>query len=184
MRVITGKARGMRLKSFEGRDVRPTTDRVKEAIFSAVQFYIDNSNVLDLFAGTGQLGIEALSRGAKNVTFVDNSTNSINLVKSNLTTTKFNDLNVQIYNEESLSFLERCSDKFDIVFLDPPYRKGIIIECLNRLSKSLNDSAFVFCEHEKELILPETIDGLQFSKTYKFGKIYISLYRFYNEVNV
>ena len=121
MRVITGTARGRVLRTLEGEDVRPTTDRVKEAVFSIIQFEIEGRRVLDLFAGSGQLGIEALSRGAASATFVDMSKDSLSAVKYNLEHTKLGD-NAKVVQTDALSFLKLTKDKFDIVFLDPPMR--------------------------------------------------------------
>ena len=123
MRVITGTARGRVLKTLEGEDVRPTTDRVKEAVFSIIQFEIEGRRVLDLFAGSGQLGIEALSRGAASATFVDMSKDSLSAVKYNLEHTKLGD-NAKVVQTDALSFLKLTKDKFDIVFLDPPYARA------------------------------------------------------------
>lgn len=175
MRVITGSARGRKLITLEGNDVRPTTDRVKEAIFSSIQFEIEDSIVLDLFAGSGQLGIEALSRGAKMAVFVDNSKKSLEIVKKNLDITGFNDKS-EIYNMNSSDFLKITNQKFDFVFLDPPYNKGILAKILPQLEKKLNYQGKIFCEHEQNLVMPEEIHGLSLKKTYKYGKIKVSLY--------
>lgn len=175
MRVITGSARGRKLITLEGNDVRPTTDKVKEAMFSSIQFEIEGAAVLDLFAGSGQLGIEALSRGAKNAVFVDNSKKSLEIVKKNLDITGFTDRS-EIYNMNSSDFLKITDRKFDFMFLDPPYNKGILAEILPQLSKKLNSDGKIFCEHEQNLVMPEEIQGLRLKKTYKYGKINVSLY--------
>lgn len=175
MRVITGSARGRKLITLEGNDVRPTTDRVKEAIFSSIQFETEGSVVLDLFAGSGQLGIEALSRGAKTAVFVDNSKKSLEIVKKNLDITGFID-KAEMYNMNSSDFLKITDRKFDFIFLDPPYNKGILAEILPQLSKNLNYNGKIFCEHEQNLVMPEEIQGLCLKKTYKYGKIKVSLY--------
>ncbi len=178
MRVITGSARGTRLKSFEGDSVRPTTDKVKEAIFSSIHFVIEGSKVLDLFAGTGQLGIEALSRGAMTAYFIDSSKESLRLVEQNLVLSKLKSSDVKVINEDSILFLKTNTEKFDFVFVDPPYRKGIVLQVLENIENSLNENAYIFCEHEKELELPEIFGDLTLKKTYKYGKIYVSLYRY------
>lgn len=175
MRVITGSARGRKLITLEGNDVRPTTDRVKEAMFSAIQFEIEESAVLDLFAGSGQLGIEALSRGARTAVFVDNSKKSLEVVKKNIESTGFMD-KTEIYNMNSSDFLKITSQKFDFIFLDPPYNKGIPAEILPQLSKVLNSNGKVLCEHEQNLQFSEEISGLRLKKTYKYGKIRVSLF--------
>ena len=126
MRVITGSAKGRRLFTLEGDDVRPTTDKVKEAIFSIIHFDIDGSAVLDLFSGSGQLGIEALSRGAKHCTFVDMARESVKVTTENVKNTGFSE-KASILNTDSIGYLKTCRLTFDIALLDPPYRKGLII---------------------------------------------------------
>lgn len=175
MRVITGSARGRKLITLEGNDVRPTTDRVKEAMFSSIQFETEGAVVLDLFAGSGQLGIEALSRGAKTAVFVDYSKKSLEIVKKNLDITGFTD-KAEMYNMNSSDFLKITDRKFDFIFLDPPYNKGILAEILPQLSKNINSDGKIFCEHEQNLVMPEEIQGLSLKKTYKYGKIRVSLY--------
>ena len=118
MRIITGIARGKRLETLEGNDVRPTPERVKEALFSIIQFQIEGRRVLDLFAGSGQLGIEALSRGAKQAVFVDASKKSLDVVRRNLEHSGLQDY-AQVHQMDFESFLMREQGKFDLVFLDP-----------------------------------------------------------------
>ena len=175
MRVITGKAKGRKLKSLEGNDVRPTTDKVKEAIFSAIQFEIEGAKVLDLFAGSGQLGIEALSRGAGHVMFVDKAKASCDVVYENLKMTgMLKEANVATM--DSIDFLKSTSKNFDIAFLDPPYRNGLLEKAMPLLAEKINDSGKVICEHEKELVLPEKFGKLRLKKVYRYGKISVSLY--------
>ena len=121
MRVITGKCRGRKLLEPVGKDVRPTTDQVKEALFNIIQFDVEGRKVLDLFAGTGQLGIEALSRGAAECVFVDSSRDSVRLVQENL---RRCGLTARVVQCDSLGFL-RSGEKFDLVFIDPPYGSGL-----------------------------------------------------------
>ncbi len=180
MRVITGIARGKRLKTLDGADVRPTTDRVKESIFSIIHFDIEGSDVLDLFCGSGQLGIEALSRGASHTMFVDNSRNSIEVTKENLTSTGLMQ-NARIANMDSIDFLRGTKSTFDIALLDPPYNKGILEVALPLLEKIMNDGGIVLCEHECKLELDENIGRLKLAKTYKYGKISLSLYKIEGE---
>ena len=125
MRVITGTARGRKLEQLIGDDVRPTTDRVKEAVFSIIQFNIEGRRFLDLFAGSGQMGIEALSRGAKEAVFVDNRKESVEIIKRNLKSTKL-DENAKVIPMDSNSYLNVNSEKFDFVFIDPPYETGLL----------------------------------------------------------
>ena len=180
MRVITGIARGKRLKTLEGADVRPTTDRVKESIFSIIQFDIEGSNVLDLFCGSGQLGIEALSRGASHVAFVDKSKRSIEVTKENLTSTELMS-KARIVNMDSIDFIKTTNSTFDIAILDPPYNNGILEATLPLLEKLMNDNGIVLCEHEYKLELKEKIGRLKLFKTYKYGKISLSLYKIKGE---
>ena len=129
MRVITGIARGRKLETLPGEDVtRPTTESVKEAVFSMIQFEIEDKNVLDLFAGSGQLGIEALSRGAKKCTFVENNKQAYNVIENNIKHCKL-EQSARIVMSDACAFLSR-RDSFDIAFLDPPYKQGIIEKCL------------------------------------------------------
>ncbi len=174
MRVITGSARGKRLKTLEGIDVRPTTDRVKESIFSIIHFDLEGATVLDLFAGSGQLGIEALSRGAKFATFVDSSRSSIEVTKENLLSTGLM-TNARIASMDSVDFLKGTKSTYDIALLDPPYHKGILLSALPLLEKIMNPGGIVICEHEKELTLPDNIERLEKIKSYNYGKITLSL---------
>lgn len=168
MRVITGSARGKRLKTLEGEDVRPTTDKVKEAIFSIIQFDLPEAKVLDLFAGSGQLGIEALSRGAKSCVFVDKNRQAINIIKENVESCGFSDFS-RILNADSADYLKNCPD-FDIALLDPPYSNGILNDILPLLEKRISDGGTVVCEHEGGLSLPEEFGKLKKAREYSYGK--------------
>ncbi len=177
MRVITGKARGMKLKSLEGTElIRPTADMVKEAMFSIVQFDIEDAVVLDLFAGSGQLGIEALSRGAKKVYFVDSSPTAITVVKENLAHTKLEE-DAVIVNMPNSAFLRSAKEKIDIALLDPPYGKKLIQRSLPALTEIMSSDGIIICEHETECRLPEEENGFVISKTHKYGKIALTVYR-------
>ncbi len=176
MRVITGTAKGIHLKTLEGLDVRPTTDRVKEGMFSSIQFDISGSTVLDLFAGSGQLGIEALSRGAKQAVFVDHSPQAIRVIRENLKKTGLQG-RAQVYQKESEHFFTLCPDAcFDFIFLDPPYRKDILQKILPDLIKKMKKNGKIICEHEKDLEMPEKFLDLQLQKHYFYGKIVVSVY--------
>ena len=120
MRVISGKARGVTLKTPDGNQTRPTADRVKEALFSIIQFDLPGAKILDLFAGSGQLGIEALSRGADSALFIDASDKACALVKENLRRTKLTE-QAEVIRSDYLSYLKNCRKKFNIIILDPPY---------------------------------------------------------------
>ncbi|MFA5658520.1 MAG: 16S rRNA (guanine(966)-N(2))-methyltransferase RsmD [Oscillospiraceae bacterium] len=175
MRVISGVVRGKKLKALEGLDTRPTSDRVKEAIFSIIQFDLPEASVLDLFGGSGQLGIEALSRGAKKVTFVDSSKAACDIITENLKLTGFLDM-AKVVNISSDDFLKSTKGGFDIVFLDPPYKKAIIESTLPLLGRSMNIGGIIICEHEAGLELPEKAGQLSLVKKYKYGRISLTRY--------
>lgn len=175
MRVITGSARGTKLKTLEGNDVRPTSDKVKEAIFSIIQFDVPGASVLDLFAGSGQLGIEALSRGAAHCVFVDKSSASVSAVRENVEKTGFVKSS-RILNMDSIDYLRTAKSGLDIALLDPPYRNGLIEEALPLLCAKMNDGAIAVCEHETELVLPDEIAEFKVMKRYKYGNISVTTY--------
>jgi 16S rRNA (guanine(966)-N(2))-methyltransferase RsmD len=154
--------------------VRPTTDMVKEAIFSILQFDIPGRRVLDLFAGTGQLGIEALSRGAAECVFVDNSTQSLNLVRKNLELCQFTG---QVVRSDALSYLAHCG-KFDVVLLDPPYHDGLYNNLLKNLFTFdiLNDGGIILVESMRGEPMPEAVSPYEKGKTYNYGKISLTVY--------
>lgn len=176
MRVITGSARGRRLRSPEGRDVRPTADKVKEAVFSVVQFDIEGSAALDLFSGSGQLGIEALSRGARSCVFVDSSRVSVDITKENIAAAGFKDSS-SVVTADSIGYLRMCRNTFDLAFLDPPYGKGLIEQALPLLCGHMSERGIIVCEHENGLELPETAGSLTKSRTYKYGRTEVTVYR-------
>ena len=178
MRVITGSARGVRLKTPEGLKTRPTSDRVKEAVFSVIQFEIEGSRFLDLFAGTGQMGIEALSRGAASAVFVDGWKDACQLVRENLRLTRLSD-KAKVVNSDYLSYLQSCREKFDIVFLDPPYAEIFLENALNKISEIdiLSDRGIIICERPAEKQLDLEISGLQRCKDYRYGKTWVTVFR-------
>lgn len=176
MRVITGSAKGMKLVTAEGRDVRPTAEKVKEAMFSIVQFELEGAVVLDLFAGSGQLGIEALSRGAAMAYFADSSAASITLVRENLRHTRLEDRAV-VKNMPNTAFLRAAAETFDIAFIDPPYGKNLIRRTLPALTEKMAENGIIICEHERGCSLPEEENGFRVSRTYNYGKTGITVYR-------
>ena len=176
MRVITGTARGCRLETLAGEATRPTTDKVKEAIFSAIQFDLPYKKVLDLFAGSGQLGIEALSRGASSCVFVDQNKKAVEIIRRNLQTTRLAD-KAQVATTDALGFLSRTNEKFDVVFLDPPYASSLLLSALNACADKLNNGGFIICESDDGTELPETIGTLSVHRTYQYGRIHITIYR-------
>lgn len=175
MRVIAGSLKGRKLQTLEGIDIRPTTDKVKEAIFSAVQFDLYGAVVLDLFSGSGQIGIEALSRGAKKAVFVDISARSLNVTRSNIATMNLEN-NAVCYQIDSCDFLKTDKENYNIIFLDPPYGKGIIEEVLPLLPERLIDGGKIICEHEESCVLPDSIGILNVKKRYSYGKINVTIY--------
>lgn len=176
MRVITGIAKGKRLKTLEGLDTRPTTDRVKEGIFNIIQFDLPASKVLDLFAGSGQIGIEALSRGASYCVFNDQNRQAQQIIKDNLINTGLYKSS-RVISMDAKAYLNSTKEEFDIVFLDPPYNKGILQEILPIVAKKMTDRGIIICEHEKNEELPEKILDFDLKKQYKYGKIMVSVYK-------
>lgn len=178
MRVITGKARGVNLKTPEGLATRPTADRVKEALFSVIHFDVPNARVLDLFGGTGQLGIEALSRGARSAVFVDAGEPACKLIRENLRRTKL-ESQASVVRADYLDYLHRCRETFDIIFLDPPYAEVFLensIKCITEID-ILQSGGIIVCERPLGKDLPWEYLGFTRSKDYKYGKTLITLYR-------
>ena len=174
MRVITGTARGRKLKTPEGMDIRPTTDNVKESIFNILQFDIEGRRVLDLFAGTGQLGIECLSRGAREAVFVDSSRDAVKIIKDNLKTCGFS---APVMQMDAQSFLRSCG-QFDLILIYPPYDSGLyegILETINSVD-ILSDGGIIMCESRREKPLPEMNAPYRKVKEYNYGKVKLCLY--------
>ena len=178
MRVIAGKAKGINLKTPEGLATRPTADRVKEALFSIIQFDLPETSVLDLFGGTGQLGIEALSRGAKKAVFVDEGDAACKLIKENLKRTKLEN-QATVIRGDYLTYLRSCREKFQIIFLDPPYAEVFLETALNKISEIdiLQSGGIIVAERPFGKDLPVELEGFTRSKDYKYGKILLTLYR-------
>lgn len=178
MRVITGKARGVQLKTPDGMLTRPTADRVKEALFSIINFEIPDADVLDLFGGTGQLGIEALSRGAKSAVFVDSREDACKLIRENLKRTKL-EKESKVIRSDYLDYLKRCRESFDIILLDPPYAEVFLENALKRITEIdiLRTNGIIVTERPLEKELPWEFEGYTRSKDYKYGKILLTIYR-------
>ena len=176
MRVITGQARGRRLISPEGYDVRPTTDKVKESLFNIIQFRLDGACVLDLFAGSGQLGIEALSRGADRAVFVDSSRKSLDVVRKNIELCRFT-AQAQTFLLDAAAFLRTTKEKFDIVILDPPYHKNLCVSALELLGDAVNDDCVVICETQSDEELPESVGNFIIDRVYSYSSIKLTAYR-------
>lgn len=178
MRVIAGKARGTVLKTPDGRQTRPTADRVKEAMFSIIQFDLPGARVLDLFGGTGQLGIEALSRGAAHAVFVDQSDSACRLIKENLSKAKL-EACAKIIKNDYENYLKTSKESFDIILLDPPYAEVFLEKCLNLISEIdiLHSGGIIVCERPLEKELSLDFEGFNRSKDYKYGNTLLTIYR-------
>ncbi len=176
MRVITGLARGKKLNTLEGSDLRPTGARVKEGLFSAIQFDIEGRRVLDLFAGCGQLGIEALSRGALHSVFCDESANAVSVIKQNLKTCGLED-KATVQRTDFASYLSYCRAKFDIVFIDPPYHKGLYNKALELTAPVVSDFGMIICEHPTNVEIPEDVKDFSAVKSYKYGNVLVTIYK-------
>ena len=176
MRVITGSARGRRLETLDGEDVRPTTDRIKEAVFSIIQFETEGRVFLDLFAGSGQMGIEALSRGAKQAYFVDSAKKSVDTVKRNLKATRL-EADAKVYQTDFRSFLSMQPVKADVAFLDPPYRTGVLQEALALTAPHMRETGVMIAENPLGEPLAEAYGDFVRVRQYRYGKIQITTYR-------
>ena len=176
MRVVTGTAKGCRLETLEGMDTRPTGERVKEGLFSAISFEIEGRRVLDLFAGSGQMGIEALSRGARSCVFVDRNRQAAEVIRRNLQATKLQ-VGGQVICRDSVEYLTHTVQQFDLVFLDPPYASELLIPCLQRLSGKVAAGGTVVCESDRQTELPQTVGTLSLYRSYQYGRVIVRLYR-------
>lgn len=178
MRVITGTARGRKLKEPTGMETRPTIDRVKEALFSVIQFEIEGRRVLDLFGGTGQLGIEALSRGADYCTFVDVYKDAAAIIRENLEITRLEAL-ATVRQDDYLAFLTRSREKFDLIFLDPPYGSGMLEKAMETITTidNVTENGIIVCENGSNSGWPVVSEPYRLQKEYQYGKIRIALYR-------
>ena len=176
MRVITGTARGRRLKELQGMETRPTTDKVKESLFSIIQFDIEGRRVLDLFAGTGQLGIEALSRGAAEAVFVDRRPDAVRLVQENLALCGFTD-RARVKSGDALAYL-KSGEKFDLIFLDPPYEAGLLEPALAHIARFdiLAPHGIIVAEHPTGRTTPALAPPYRVHRTYRYGKIALTVY--------
>jgi 16S rRNA (guanine(966)-N(2))-methyltransferase RsmD len=173
MRIVSGKYRGMKLAEFEGRDVRPTADRVKESLFNILSGDIVGAKVLDLFCGSGNLGIECLSRGASEVYFNDISKESIALLNKNLA--RMRDEKFFVSNLDFAVCLDRYRQKFDLIFIDPPYKLEAGAEALKIIgSKGLLDGIAVY---ERDRAFEGSVEGLELFDERKYGKTYLSFFK-------
>ncbi len=176
MRIITGSKRGKKLITLEGEQVRPTTDRVKESLFNILQFQLEGRRFLDLFAGSGQIGLEALSRGAVLCVFVDASKESVRVVEKNVQSTGMGD-RAKVVGSDFAAYLSGCRERFDIAFLDPPYHSGLLERALLLTAQRMNPGGVILCEHPKDETLPETAGEFELFRSYRYGKIMLTSYQ-------
>ena len=176
MHVITGTARGRRLKELEGMETRPTTGKVKESIFSIIQFDIEGRRVLDLFAGTGQLGIEALSRGAASCVFCDQRKDAVQLVRDNLAVCQLGD-RATVRQGDSIAYL-KSGEKFDIIFLDPPYASGLLQQAMEEIIAFdiCRPHGIIIAESTEDAVLPAVEAPYSLYREYHYGKIKLTVY--------
>ena len=177
MRIITGKAKGIRLRTLEGDATRPTAERVKEAIFSMLQMDIEGREVLDMFSGSGQMGLEALSRGASSAVMLDRSPAAIKIITENAEKTKLRTL-CEIKKEDYSDYIRKnCGKQFDIVFIDPPYSSGFYTTALSLLLQNdmLKPTSLVICESGDPDVCEEVIDKYSVIKQVRYGNIFVTL---------
>ncbi len=176
MRVITGSARGRMLKELEGMETRPTTGKVKESLFSILQFDIEGRRILDLFAGTGQLGIEALSRGARECVFVDARKDAVALIRDNLKVCDLTD-KARVHQGDAMAYL-KSGEKFDIIFLDPPYASGLLEKSLFAVTEFdiCREHGIIVAESDAQTVLPEVSAPYTLYREYRYGKIKLTVY--------
>lgn len=179
MRIITGSARGTRLKSVDGLDTRPTSDQVKESLFSIIQFDIEGRRVLELFAGTGQLALEALSRGAESAVMVDNSAAAVAVMRANAEATKLADKAVALQQDYKAYLQSAPKRRFQLVILDPPYREGYLKRIMSVLEAAdvVSENGLVICEGLSSEAMPPLFGALELLKSYKYGRTGLFLYR-------
>lgn len=176
MRIISGTMRGKKLITLEGDAVRPTSDRVKEALFDILQFRIEGRRFLDLFAGSGQVGLEALSRGAAQAVLVDSSRESLKVIEKNLAATGFGS-QAKVVPADFAGFLRGAAGPFDIAFLDPPYHAGLLDQALLLTAPHMNPGGIILCEHPRGQAMPEEAGGFRKYREYRYGKVMLTSYQ-------
>ncbi len=159
-------------------DTRPTTDKVKESLFNIIQFELEGRRVLDLFAGTGQLGLEALSRGAEHCTFVDQRREAAALVKENIRLCRFED-RTRVAQEEAQWFLRSCGERFDVIFLDPPYKTDLLNQCIEKIAAFdiLREHGIIVCESGADWSVPTLTPPYEAGREYRYGQIKLTVCR-------
>lgn len=181
MRIITGKARGIRLKTLDGDATRPTAERVKEAVFSMLQFDVENRTVLDLFSGSGQLALEALSRGASSAVLVDRSPDAVKIIQENAKKTHLSD-SCSILQMNAIDFIRQSrGKKFDLIFIDPPYASNLYVQILQKLLEynMLKPTSLIICESDQEDLfrqMSNLTEQLCVKKNVRYGKTTITIF--------
>ena len=177
MRIVAGDFKGRRLFMPEGKDVRPTTEKVKEAIFSMIQFEVPDAVFADVFSGTGSMGLEALSRGAEKCYFCDKSPASLALIKQNIELCRAEDMSVVLAGDYTKT-IASLPEQADIIFLDPPYKNGLMPDCfrLIREHEKLSEEGIIVAEHGERESLPEELEGFRKIKEKKYGSIVVSIF--------
>jgi 16S rRNA (guanine(966)-N(2))-methyltransferase RsmD len=176
MRIIGGSHKKKKLIIPKSSNIRPTTDRVKEAIFNAIQFDIEGRIFLDLFAGSGQMGIEALSRGAQKAIFIDNDRLAVTTIRANIQASGLEERS-QVFFCDSFAFLKNSAIDFDIAFLDPPYHLGIADQIFPLVSQSINSNGIIICEVAAKDRFSKELNGFFCKKSYRYGQISVDIYR-------
>ncbi len=181
MRIITGRARGIKLNTLEGENTRPTSERAKEAIFSMIQFDIEGREVLDLFAGSGQMGLEAVSRGAASATFIDKSKDAAKIITQNIEKTKLSEF-CRLFNSDVQDFIRitRGKKQYDVVFIDPPYALRAVAPTLKALldGNMLKPTSIIVCESEEENVFENDTalaERFEIIKKAKYGMAHITI---------
>ncbi len=176
MRIITGKARGVRLDTLDGLSTRPTAEKVKEAVFSMIQFETEGRRVLDLFSGSGQMALEALSRGAESAVMVDSSKEAAEIIRRNAVKTRLFEQTRVIVNDYKAAIKQLSGSKFDLIFCDPPYAAKLTEDAIARAVRGgiVSDGAIIVCESDEEKVFD--IPGLEVRKQSKYGRVFITLY--------
>lgn len=176
MRIISGKHKGRKLLDFDGMDIRPTTDRVKESIFNLIQEYIPEADVLDMFCGSGALALEALSRGARSAVCIDKDKRSVDVAQKNVHNIGYTE-QCRVLNMDCMEYAKICRKQFDIIFLDPPYNKGFIEPVMSSICRYhlLSQAGIIMLESDNTDFFGNA-DGFKILKQRKYGRTYITIY--------
>lgn len=176
MRVVSGMLRGMHMDAICENNIRPTTDKVKESVFNILQFEIAGKSFLDLFGGTGQIGIEAISRGASKVVIVDNNQKALGVIRKNVSRVKVG-FDIKVVASDAIEFLRSVADKFDIVFLDPPYGSELLYKVAQYIDYAVKDGGVVVVEMSTDKKFSVDMGSFKRVKEYKYGNIVVGIYR-------